>query len=409
MASATHVPGGTETFGDPAEALIPFGPALADLKPVKDRGIVLLSTATITNDNIYMNGLFQNVFVFYRMFEAMGYAPIFVIHEKPKDIKTIPVPLRKCRMIVIEDLLRQPMPNVIALLEIGMSLGPLVRDLVKMLGGKLIKVYLGNILNIDIETPTFVPHHNFSHHVVGKNDMILVSPHYGQHAEYAACLNHVVPPADLKDMIAPYVWDPNILTRDGAQRIQWRPPQTPEEEVFVIMEPNISFQKCSLVPLMILERWYRETGRAAGWKGKVVVINGERLELVPHAVHNLFPYLELWKDKRVDLQDRNDIVSTLTEWPAATFLLHNYNNEYNYMTMELLWAGFPMLHNSPSWARFGYYYPESDLAEGVRQLQAARAAHADSLETYRGHAQVLAWRHSPYNPDNQVAWERLLR
>lgn len=413
------VPGRTETFGDPCADLVPFGGPLTSLPSIRDRKIILLSTATITEDNIYMNGLYQNVFVFYRMFDAMGYAPIMIVNERPKALKDVPGPLRACRYVVTEDLIRQPMSNVVALLEIGMSLDPLVRQFVKMLGGRLFKVYLGNILNIDVETPIFMNHHNFAHHVVGRQDTILVSPHYGQHAEYATYLNQVVPaaaPADcsgnaaLERLIAPYVWDPSILTRNGTLNLQWRAPRTSEEEVFVIMEPNISFQKASTVPLMILERWYRDKGRAAGWKGRVKVVNGDRMRIVPHTMENFLPTLDLWRDGRIDLLGRMDVVSVMREWPAATFVLHNYNNEFNYMTLELLWTGFPVVHNSPSWAAFGYSYEGADLVGAARQVEAVRGGrHAGRLETYRAHAHVLAWRHSPYNPEVQAAWEKVLQ
>lgn len=357
-----------------------------------------------------MNGLFQNVFVFYRMFEAMGYAPIFLVNEMPTSLEKIPGPMRRCRFILTENLIRQSISNVVALIEIGMSLDPLVRQFIKMIGGRLIKVYLGNILNIDIETPIFVTHHHFSHHVVGRNDMILVSPHYGQHAEYAAYLNHVVAPKDLNKMIAPYVWDPNILTRDGMMRLSWKAPTSPEDQVLVIMEPNISFQKASLIPLLIAEQWYRNKKKAGGnWKGKVVVINGERLKHVAHFKHNILEQLDLEKDGKISLEGRNDVVSVMRKWPSATFLLHNYNNEYNYMTMELLWAGFPALHNSPSWSKYGYYYEGVDVVEGAAQLEAAEKYHEERLETYRSQAHALAWRHSPYNPETQVAWENLLK
>jgi hypothetical protein len=401
------VPGLTDTFGDPCASLQPWLPISA-VEAIGDRKIILLSTATITEENLYANGLFQNVFVFYRMFDAMGYAPILLIHEKPKSMKGIPELLRPCRMIITEDMLKQPMPNVAALIEIGMSLDPAVRQFVKMLGGRLLKVYLGNILNIDTEIPIFMPGNNFAHHVVGRTDTVLVSPHYGQHAEYAACINHVAPSKDLGKMIAPYVWDPTILTKNGSQVLQWRAPATPEEEVFVIMEPNISFQKSALVPLLILERWYRETGKARGWKGTVQVVNGDRYLMVPHFLHNIMPLLELFKDARVELLGRRDIVSTLREWPAATFILHNYNNEFNYMTLELLWSGFPVLHNSPSWVAFGYGYTEADLSMGSTLIEKIRKGHAERLETYRAHAATLAWRYSPYNPTIQAAWGKII-
>lgn len=399
------VPGRTDTFGDPCADLKPWL-SLRSLKTVTDRKIVLLSSATITEENIHANGLFQNVLVFYRMFDAMGYAPIMLVHEKPTSLKNIPEVLRKCRTIVTEDMLKQPMANVVAMIEIGMSLDPLVRQFVKMLGGRLFKVYLGNILNIDIETPIFVNQHHFAHHVVGGNDAILVSPHYGQHAEYASYLNHVPVKGPIKSLIAPYVWDSSVLTRDGTQHISWQEPKTPEDEVFVIMEPNISFQKSSLVPLFILERWYRSHG--AKWKGKIVVINGERLSMVPHFIGNVQPYLDIFKDGKVELTGRNDIVSTLKEWPSATFVLHNYNNEFNYMTLELLYSGFPVIHNSPSWMEFGYGYCGADLAEAAGLIEAARTRHSEGITTYKSHAATLAWKYSPYNPAIHAAWGRII-
>lgn len=410
MSSSTApAPGLTETFGDPSRVL-PEVRDLTALKPVGQRGIILLSTATITDENLHSNGLFQNVFVFYRMFDAMGYAPILIVNEKPRTLEGIPEALRRCRTIVTEDILRTPMPNIVALIEIGMSMDPLIRQFVKMLGGRLMKVYLGNILNIDVETPIFLPSHHFAHHVVGRNDLILVSPHYGQHAEYASCINQVPPPptGELEKMVAPYVWDPNVLTRDGRLQLRWRRPARSEEQTFVIMEPNISFQKATLVPLCILERWYRDHGRAAGWAGRVAIVNGQRLEVVTHFVENVLKGFDLFKDGRIELHDRCDIVTALTRWPTSTFVLHNYNNEYNYMTLELLSTGFPVLHNSPSWREFGYYYDGADLARGAALIQEVHGRHAEREEAYKAHAAVLTWRHSPYNPDNQAGWRAIL-
>ena len=402
---ASKYPGMTENFGNPYTEEVPHT-RLSRIQSLRDRKVVLLATATITLDNLFSNGLFQNVFILYRMFDAMGYAPILVIHDKPKDLEKIPPMLHSCRMMSTEQIILQPLP-VVALIELGMSIDPLLREFVKMLGGKLVKLYLGNILNIDIETPIFYPHMHFAHHVIEKIDRIWVSPHYGQHAEYASYLNHVVPPTDLHDMIAPYVWDPCVITRDGEMRLQWRPRSAPEDDVFVIMEPNISFQKSSLVPLMALERWYRAGGKT--WKGKVVVINGDRLEMTPHFTCNIKDTLDLVKDGRVEFKERMDMISTMKAWPSAIFICHQYNNEYNYMTLELLISGFPVIHNSGFWSSFGYSYEGNDLQSAAYQIETAYKGHQDRLEAYKAHALALAWRHSPYNPRVQHAWEELLK
>ena len=87
------------------------------IEPVHKRKIILLATAAITSNNIFSNGLFQNVFVLYKMFESMGFCPIMIVNEKPKDLENIPHMIRSSRMMVAEELLKQPIP-IVAYIEI---------------------------------------------------------------------------------------------------------------------------------------------------------------------------------------------------------------------------------------------------------------------------------------------------
>jgi hypothetical protein len=77
------------------------------------------------------------------------------------------------------------------------------------------------------------------------------------------------------------------------------------------------------------------------------------------------------------------------------------------MILELLWLGFPVLHNAKSWDAYGYYYPGADLNEGGKLLSIVSEKHGERLELYKAHAHAVAWRHSPYNPDVHRAWEKL--
>lgn len=395
-------PGMTRMGEVPIQKTLPYCNLLA-LPSITEKPIVLLATATITDDNIFANGLFQNVFIFYRMFDAAGWTPILVVNDKPKSIEKIPEVLRMTRVVSVEDIVKQPLP-VKAYIEIGMSIDPNIRRFLKMIGAKIFKVYLGNILNIDIETPVFYPSMNFSHHVVGECDSVLVSPHYGQHAEYALALNHV----DLNSprKIAPYVWDPCILTNEGKRNPCWRPRLPEEKETFLIMEPNISFQKCSLFSIMALEGWYRKN---KSWNGQVVVVNGERIMATPFFRDSIVPTLDLFKDNKLVILGRRDMITMMTEYPHATFCLHQFNNEYNYMTLELLWAGFPVLHNAQSWKEFGYCYEGNSILDFQKKLDFIRLRHGEMLEVYKSHARCLAWNHSPYNPAVQKAWIEILK
>ena len=206
------LPGMTRLGKEPSSDLTPFK-SMETIPRLLQRPIILLATATITEDNLFSNGLFQNIYLFYKMFDAMGYTSLLLVNTKPKNLEGIPPVLRGCRVISVEDLVKQPIP-IKVYIEIGMSIDVTIRKFLKMIGAKVCKLYLGNILNIDTETPVFYPGMNFSHHVVGEMSEIWVSPHYGQHAEYAVALNHL-PINTPSAKVAPYIWYPILLTDAG--------------------------------------------------------------------------------------------------------------------------------------------------------------------------------------------------
>jgi hypothetical protein len=367
-------------------------------EPLSSKKIITLATATIHNDSLFVNGLFQNVFILYKMLDAMGYAPILLVNEKPTDLNKVPLILRNVRMIVAEELIRHSIPIHLNI-EIAMSIDSSMRKYMRNRGTKTVKLYLGNILNIDIETPIFYPGVHFAHHVTGEIDEVWVSPHYKQHYEYAGLINKVGPAK-----IAPYVWDPCILTLGGTRQYRWRPKLSGEAQVFVILEPNISFQKCSLVPLLIVEKLYRSSRDDF----KVIIGNSERLQANPFFTKTILPTLELYKDGRLVFSGRNTITSIMNDYPSSIAVAHQWNNQYNYMTLEYLVSGFPILHNAEDWSDAGYYYEGSSVDKGCEVLKKIVDYHGSSLETYAAGAAALQWRHSPYNPEVHKAWKELL-
>lgn len=368
------------------------------VEPLSSRPIITLATATIHNDTLFVNGLFQNVFILYKLLDSMGYAPILLVNEKPTDLNKVPAILRNVRMIIAEEIIRNAIP-IYMNIEIAMSIDSNMRKYMREQGTKIVKLYLGNILNIDIETSIFYPGVHFSHHITDEIDEIWVSPHYKQHYEYAGLINKIGPAK-----IAPYVWDPCILTLGGTRQFKWRPRAVGEAQVFVILEPNISFQKCSLIPLLIVEKLYRSS------KGdyKVFVGNSERLQANPFFTKTILPSLELYKDNRIVFSGRNTITSIMNDYPSCIAVAHQWNNQYNYMTLEYLVSGFPIIHNASDWSDAGYYYDGSSVVNGCNVLKKAIDFHKISLEQYAAGAAALQWRHSPYNPDVQRAWQKLM-
>lgn len=395
------LPGTVRCAPEPGDSVVPAW-SINDIPPLFQRPVVLIATASISNANIYNNGLYQNCLIIYRLAEAIGWLPIFCVNEKPKALDQIPEFIRTCRFAEIDDILKKPLP-IRLYVEIGMSIASHIRKYLKMMGARNAKLYLGNIVNIDIETPMFFPGMNFSHHVIGEQHEIWTSPHYAANLEYAAALNGVEPEAS-SAKIAPYVWDPCILTDDGRRHVAWKPRAANEKPCFIIMEPNISFQKTAIVPILMVE----EFARANPWQDfDLVVMNSDRLLGSGYYKNNIEPSLRACKNK-IRYEGRRDIVSIMKAYPSAIPICYHINNEYNYMVLEFFYAGYPVLHNCASWKDFGYYYSENDTKVGATQLGKILNYHHERLEAYKGHARGLLWRHSIYNPDVQKAWKTLM-
>jgi len=360
------------------------------------RKIILLATATIHTDSLFVNGLFQNVFILYKLLESIGYAPILLVDKKPSDITMVPSILRNTRMVTGEEILSI---DIHMMIEIAMSIDSDTRKYLRDKGTKTVKLYLGNILNIDVETGIFYTNVHFAHHISGELDEIWVSPHYKQHNEYAGLINNLE-----AAKIAPYIWDPCILTHDGQRRFRWVPKSLNDPYTFVILEPNISFQKCSLIPLLIAEQYYRKSGQDV----KVILGNSDNFKKNPFFTKTILQALNLYKDNKIIFSGRNTLPSIMTEYPSAFAICHHWNNEYNYMTLEYLHCGFPVIHNARDWSDGGYFYNESSIDEGFLALKRATEIHHDSLERYSSGASAVKWRHSIYNPEVQGEWSKLL-
>ena len=78
------------------------------------------------------------------------------------------------------------------------------------------------------------------------------------------------------------------------------------------------------------------------------------------------------------------------------------------MTLEYLYCGFPVIHNSPSWSDGGYYYKEDSIQDGVKAVAQALSMHTECLDTFIAQGAAVIWRHNVNNPKVQDAWKKLL-
>jgi hypothetical protein len=171
----------------------------------------------------------------------------------------------------------------------------------------------------------------------------------------------------------------------------------------VIMDPNISFQKCYLYSLLLVEAYHKKYPE---WKGNVHIINGDKIAINPHAKNFILPSLTL--QNRIILHERKNIHTILAENRSACFITHQWNNDFNYMTLELMYCNYPILHNSEGWDHYGYYYDINKWNDAIETLHNALTTHNRTLNIYKHHAANLIWKHSIHNPEIRTEWDAIL-
>lgn len=357
----------------------------AQVPGLRSEDIIFITCQTLTPDIIFTNGLNQNIIIFYRLFSLMGYKPYLLVNG-PIDDSKLPFAVR---WITLDKYIQKPF-NIKILLEIGMNMGKKVRSLMHMMGARIIKLYLGNSLNIDTEMSLFGAGSDIVIHSKGDIDMVLTSPHYVSQLEYLRVLNELPEGAAA---IAPYVWDPMFIESNSIDSLV-----KDKNKDILIIEPNISFQKSCIVPLLICEKYYLENPT---FRGNVHVFNTDKYEEGGNFFKNILENLTLWRDGRIELHGRYSITDILRKYNSSVVLCHQTSNEYNYMYLEAFYLGRPIIHNSDSWKEAGCYYEGCSLESGVSALGAA-------LEGNSGSGRKIIWNHSIYNPAVQEAWSRLL-
>jgi len=359
--------------------------------------VIVLATNDVNDASLFLNGLTQNIVILYDLFESLGYKSYLLHYSRNNSEKKEFI--NRYSTIMSDEIIQNLIP-IYALIEIGMSLNAMIRSYLHSNGSKIIKLYLGNIINIDIETIQNFSSIFFHHHIVGEIDEIWTSPHYKQNIEYASLLNRT---EISKGRIVPYVWDPCFITQYGnKETIEWIPSNCSD---IVIMDPNISFQKCFLYSLLLIEAYYKKHPE---WKGNVHIINGDKINIVANSKNFILPSLTLYKDNRIILHSRKNIHTILKENRSACFITHQLNNDFNYMTLELMYCNYPILHNSEGWDNFGYYYNINKWNDAIETLDNALTNHTKNLNIYKSHTANLMWKHSIHNPEIQSEWSSIL-
>jgi len=382
-----------------------MGEARRRRRSLPERGYTVGITVFVKGDGslaLFENGLRQNVLFLYQLFRnAPDCARVFLLNHGDGE----PIESAERYGVAPEDIVRTP--QVLTELDYVVGLGaaidePTVQAL-RANGCRLICYKGGNGAVISMEAIAARPKPRADAELYFDRDYydaIWMTPQHihtykGWCETIYRCPVHEVQ----------QIWSPLMIEGEPAEvqaRFGYRPGSAAWR--VGVMDPNITVMKTSHLPMLVCEAAWRRDPSAF----RAIYVT------------NALPYREDDHFRTFATQLQATRAGVLTAEPrfigahfladhADAVVTHQWENGLNYLYYEVLWGGYPLIHNSAFLKDYGYYYPDFEAEAGAEALLHAHRVHDIELDAYRRRCQPLFERLNPSSPGAIAVHERLLR
>jgi hypothetical protein len=349
---------------------------------------------------LFDNGLRQNVLFMYLLFKASpNCARVMLLNHGDGRIPVVPDNLG----ISPEDIVNTP--DVLDELDYVVGLGAAMdRDTVMALrerGCRFILYKGGNGGVISMEAITAKPPRNDAELYFDSDyyDAIwMTSQHMHTYRGWCETL-YRCPVYEV-----PQIWSPLLVETSDADimsRFGYRKTTAPWR--IGVMDPNITVMKTSHLPMLVCETAFRRQRDA--FKA-MFITNAWQYRDRPH-FKSFAMSLEATKAGVMTVEGRFVGPHFIADHCDA-IVTHHWENGLNYLYYEVLYGGYPLIHNSEFLKDYGYYYKDFDAESGADALLRAYAEHNDNLESYKRNNVELFRRLNPATPETIALHEGLL-
>ena len=357
-----------------------------------------ISVLTHSGQNIWQNGLGQNVIFLSELFQRLPFVQSVSLIDvgdqsaMPPQVDTNSRDLRILKA-------REATDEVDVIIEMSGALDVQWLDLMRARGRKVVYFCCGQPFVALAEPAVFnKPTHAWR---PDRCDEVWLLPKDEAFAPMMRAFHR----CDVH--IAPYIWHSHFVERRvqevvGVLGVQYgyqpRAAGADGERAglrVAIFEPNISVVKTSSIPMLVCDEAYRADPSSVA---AMHVLN--TLHLKDHPTMLYFANsLDLVRQHKATFHGRHDIVGFVTQ-NADAMVSHQWQNDQNYSYMDALYGDYPLIHNSPWLRDAGYYYPGFDAQQGAAQLLRAAREHESHLDDYRARTRRVFHAVDPFNPHN---------
>lgn len=356
----------------------------------------------VGHQSIWENGAFQNVVFLVQTLQRSALVAEAVILVPRDELPTMPPDL------MLDDLgIRLvALPEAMQTLDVVVELSALLSEdwlhAFQARGGRNVWMRVGNDYVIDIERAMFnLPPGSLCSRK--KVHAVWTIPEYAH-----TCTDYFALTTRAPVEVLPHLWSPLFIDKgiskldDPAQfgykpgRNRWR---------LAVAEPNVCMVKSSLVPIFIAETYYRHQPQQVE---VVRVMNSHRLRKHGPFVQ-LMQMLDVVRQGAISFDDRIPLYELLA-MQADAVISHHWENGQNYLYYEVLYGGYPLIHNSSFLQDVGYFYPDFHSIKGALALNKAWQHHDATLDAYKDKAATfLRTLDVDYEPNVRAYTEALQR
>lgn len=369
------------------------------IKKEKKVGLVIHNNAPT-----FSNGIIQNAYFLYQLIQKLGMKCELLCHdENPNTLDYKKIPLKQ---ITTNELVFDP-SEYHTIITVTRSLEKDIYMVLKKHKVAVVAFVCGNNFMHDMENFVRGPLGNINT-FIGKwacVDEVWTIPSYGHSLDYLEMIRGK--PA----YTIPHLWSPNILRDTALSRFNKNENaldyslerHSGKKIEIIILEPNMALFKNAWMPVVACEKLERTHPEVLN---QVFVFNFPTYPSSYSMVDALDVSKKLRKFQRLSMPEIMTFFNEQDIMPI--FLSYQMMNSLNYLYYELLYYGYPLVHNSSDLEGCGYFYPDADLTKCMEAIMKAYKQHNKNLDTYKDQARKYLYKIDPENPDVGKVWEQMM-
>jgi hypothetical protein len=373
---------------------------LDTLAHTKKVGIVIHDKASL-----YSNGITQNAYFIYQLLQNIGMNPEFLCHE------TNPSKFEKDDLVVrylSENPLEFNYNDYHTILTVTRGLSQLQYDQFKKAKCFIVAFTCGNNLMHNMEDFVRGPYTKGVSTFISRTtpcDELWLIPSYSHSLDYVSVIR------GKPSYIIPHLWSPEIILETAVSRFnkkesdlvyQYAKHTKPKLDI-LILEPNMALFKNAWLAVVACEKLHQMHPDLIE---NVYIFNMPEHNLSYSMVESLTVGPRIRKFKRLSIPEIMTHFNDKDTFPIV--LSHQVLNSLNYLYYELLYYGWPLVHNSRDTEGNGYYYPDNDITACANAILLAYNTHAKHIDDYMKRGRIYTEKINPMNKEMGKVWKQMI-